>query len=182
LPRNPRKPWFELYVTNLKAFFISRLKQSEEVLATCIVLLRKGDNLSQVRKQVDNGMKSFDFHVDFTSGSIGDRNGLLNWAVVYRRVKVAKWLVNEMGADLESKDSGYFTPLLNATWNNDLPLVRFLLWKGSSRRAVGLTHCSKGFGAVSMGFKGLTAEGWAKLKGFQEVEREIKLGVAKEYN
>jgi hypothetical protein len=181
LPRNPRKAWFELYVTNLKKFFLERLKKSEELLSLCMYHLRKGDHLTQIKKKVLPCVRDFNFSVDFTSGSVGDRNGLLNWAVVYRRPKVAKWLVNDMGADLETKDSGFFTPLCNAAWNGDLQMVRFLLWRGARRDAIGLTHCSKGFGAVQMGFKGLTAEGWARIKGWKEVEMEIKYGVAKEY-
>ena len=74
----------------------------------------------------------------------------------------------------ESVDRGGFTPLLNAAWGGHGTLVRFLLSRGSDRRQIGVTHSTKPFVA---GFKGLTAEGWARKNGFHAIAEGIKMGL-----
>ena len=105
---------------------------------------------------------------------VEERNSLLNLAVIEKRHKISKWLIEEKGADIESFDRGQFTPLLNAAWNGDKYLVRYLLAKGCDRRKVGFNNSSQGLAPAT--FEGLTPEGWARKRGHDEVAELIQLG------
>lgn len=104
-----------------------------------------------------------------------ERNSLTNIAVIAKRHKIIKWLIEEKLADIESCDRGQFTPLMNAAWNGDKHMVRYLLGKGSDRTKVGYNHCSQGLAPAS--FKGMTAEGWARKRGHDEVADLIHFGL-----
>ena len=174
LPKRPRLTWFRLYFSLLKKSYLTTLSLSNELLLKCSAVLQKGDNLIKMKKLVLGGIKSFNFDVNFTSGTVGERNSILNLSVILGRRNVARWLVTSMRANVESRDRGCFTPLLNATWNNDFGMVRFLLSNGSDRSAVGIAHSSGGF---KEGFQGWNSEEWAREKGFKGVERLIRYGV-----
>lgn len=135
--------------------------------------------------------------MNYTSGVVLERNSLLNLAIIAERVKISRWLIEEKGADLESSDRGGFSPLINAAWNGDKKMVRYLLARGCDRNKVGLFHSSKGLCPPS--FKGHTAEGecsfqyrfsvvisntrellvkgWAKKRGHEDVADLIRIGL-----
>jgi len=126
-----------------------------------------------LRSQVQSAQVKFGFDINYISALVLERNSLINMAVISSRVKILKWLVSK-AADLESHDRGGFTPLLNAAWNGDVQTTRYILMLGANRGQIGITHSSKPF---VPGFKGLTAEGWARRKGFEALADEIKFGL-----
>jgi len=99
----------------------------------------------------------------------------LNLAVIHERQKVVHWLVEEKNADIETSDRGHFTPLINAAWAGNRPLVRFLLSHGADRTTVGTGHYTEALAPVD--FEGLTAEGWARRKGFHDIAELIRVGL-----
>ena len=150
--------------------------KSDALLTQIATQLDMGDKETAVAKMIDRSISAWDYDVNYTSGSVLDRNGALNYAVIKKRKRVVKWLVDVKGASIETSDVGGFTPLLNATYNNDLQMVRFFLSRGANKNAVGITHSSQGF---KQGFEGRKSEGWARHMGFTEVAEEIKHGVSK---
>jgi hypothetical protein len=104
-----------------------------------------------------------------------ERNSLLNLAVINKRHKVVKWLVEVKNADIETNDRGNFSPLLNAAWAGDRYLVRFLMQRGADRGKIGMFHYTKPL--ASPDFEGLTAEGWAEKKGYHDIAKLIRLGL-----
>lgn len=131
--------------------------------------------MNKIEKLVAKGEKDFGFHVNYVSPVVCERNCLLNLAVINRRHKIVRWLLDHKGAQIESYDRGQFTPLLNAAWSGDKPMVRLLLQRGADRSKVGFYHYSKGISSPD--FKGLTAEGWARKKGFKGIAKLINLGL-----
>jgi len=175
LPRRPRKRWHELYITRIRQEEETARKRSDDLLTKLAALLVKGDHIQKVEKFITQGEKKFGFKVNYVSGIVCERNSVLNLAVIHRRFKVARWLVEEKGADIESSDRGNFTPLLNAAWAGDRMLVRFLLGKGCDRAKVGTGHYTQALAPPD--FEGLTAEGWARKRGHSEIADLIKLGL-----
>ena len=175
VPRRPRKPWHELYFTNLRTEQEDAKKRFDDLLARAGQILFKGDQLSTIEKMVTKAEHDFFFNVNYCSGVVCERNSLLNLATIHKRHKVVKWLVETKGADIESEDRGSFTPLLNAAWAGDKYLVRFLLQKGANRQHVGTCHYSGPL--ASPDFAGRTAAGWAQHRGHEELARLIELGL-----
>lgn len=141
----------------------------------CYGTITKGDQLNKIEKLVAKGEKDFGFHVNYVSPVVCERNCLLNLAVIHRRLKIVRWLLDQKGAHIESFDRGQFTPLLNAAWSGDKPMVRLLLQRGANRSKIGFFHYSKP--VSSPDFKGLSAEGWARKKGFEDIAKLIHLGL-----
>jgi hypothetical protein len=135
----------------------------------------KGDHLQKIEKLVIKGENDFGFDANYVSPVVCERNCLLNLAVVHKRHKVARWLADQKGVDIESYDRGSFTPLLNAAWNGDRLMVRFFLQRGADRNRIGFGHYSKPLAHPD--FKGLTAEGWARKKGHGTIAELIRLGL-----
>ena len=131
--------------------------------------------LNKLQKLLKKAEKDFRFDVNYTSGVVLERNSLLNMAVIDKRTKIAKWLLEEKNADIESWDRGQFTPLLNAAWNGDKHMVRYLLARGADRTKTGLNHSSKGLAPA--GFSGLRAEEWARKRGHHDVAELIRIGI-----
>lgn len=104
-----------------------------------------------------------------------ERNSILNLAVIHKRHKIVKWLVDCKQADIESSDRGNFSPLLNAAWAGDRHLVRFLLQKGADRSKKGKFHYTKPL--ASSDFEGHTAAEWAEKRGHDDVASLIRLGL-----
>jgi hypothetical protein len=175
LPRRPRKPWYELYLTQLKDETQRQSKRWDDLLSQASSILFKGDNLQTIQKLVTGAEKGFRFDVNYSSGVVCERNSLLNLAVIHQRQKVVKWLVEIKNADIESCDRGSFTPLLNAAWAGSRPLVRFLLQKGADRSQVGFGHYTKPLALPD--FEGLTAAGWAEKRGHVEISNLIRIGL-----
>ena len=176
LPKRPRKRWFDLYNHNFMVMTLETRKKSDDLLIKVAQQLTMGDKETQVYKLIERGEQEWDFDVNYTSGSVLDRNGALNYAVIKRRKNVVKYLVDVKGATIETADVGGFTPLLNAVYNDDLQMVRFFLSRGANKNAVGTTHSSQGF---KQGFEGRNAEGWARSLGYAAVADEIKHGISK---
>lgn len=174
LPRRPRKSWCLMYITKIRLEEENARKRSDGVLLKANIIIEKGDFLDKLKKVVAKAEKD-GFTVNYTSGVVIERNSLLNMACISGRTKIAKWLIDEKGADIESFDRGAFTPLLNCAWNGDKHLVRYLLGKGSDRRKVGRYHSSQGIAPLT--FDGLDAEGWARKRGHEEVANLIKYGL-----
>jgi hypothetical protein len=175
LPRRPRKPWHELYLSHLRAETEQSRKQWDDLLLKVSTLLLKGDHLQSIEKLVNEAERDYKFHVNYASGVVCERNSLLNLAVIHSRHKVTRWLVEVKHADIESCDRGSFTPLLNAAWAGDRYLVRFLMQKGAKRAKVGTCHYTKPLAPPD--FMGLTSEGWAQQRGHHEIAKLIRLGL-----
>jgi len=178
LPRRPRKPWHLLYWTNLKTEIEQAKKRSDDLLIRAAQILFKGDQFQAIEKMVIKAEKDWgrdNFDINYSSGVVCERNSLLNLAVIHKRHKVVRWLVETKGADIESQDRGGFTPLLNAAWNGDRYLVRFFLCRGANRKHVGTCHYTKPLAAPD--FEGRTAAGWAEHRGHAPIAKLIELGL-----
>lgn len=86
-----------------------------------------------------------------------------------------KWLIENKNATIETSDRGNFTPLLNAAYNGDKYLVRYLLQRGANRNHLGTCHYTKGLAPSN--FKGYNAEGWAIQNKHTDVATLIRLGL-----
>ena len=106
-----------MYITKIRAEEEASRKRSDDLLVTAHVIIDKGDQLNKFEKLIMKAKKGFEFLVNYVSGVILERNSMLNLAVINRRHKITKWLIEEKGADIESCDRGQFTPLMNAAWN-----------------------------------------------------------------
>mmetsp|Transcript_39160 Transcript_39160/g.81918 ORF Transcript_39160/g.81918 Transcript_39160/m.81918 type:complete len:1072 (+) Transcript_39160:146-3361(+) len=175
LPRRPRKSWCVMYITKIRAEEEASRKRSDDLLLKANIIIDKGDKLEKLMKLVRKGEKDFEFSVNYTSGVVLERNSLTNIAVIAKRHKIIKWLIEKKGADIESCDRGNFTPLMNAAWNGDKHIIRYLLGKGCDRTKVGYNHLSQGLAPAT--FKGLRAEGWARKRGHNEVADLIRFGL-----
>jgi len=179
LPRRPRRSWASVYITKIRAEEEAARKKNDDILVKASAIIGKADQLLKLqkllRKYRASAVGDFDFDVNYTSGVVLERNSLLNLAIIAERVKISRWLIEEKGADLESSDRGGFSPLINAAWNGDKKMVRYLLARGCDRNKVGLFHSSKGLCPPS--FKGHTAEGWAKKRGHEDVADLIRIGL-----
>lgn len=175
VPRRPRKSWCAMYITKIRAEEEASRKRSDDLLIKANIIIQKGDQLNKLEKLVEKATKDFEFSVNYTSGVVLERNSLLNLAVIDRRHKITKWLIEEKGADIESCDRGQFTPLMNAAWNGDRYAARYLLARGCDRTKVGYNHSSQGLAPPK--FEGFTAEGWARKCGHDEVAELIRLGL-----
>ena len=172
LPRRPRKSLRKFYITGLREEAETLRKQSDDLLMKANRIMAKGDQLNKLEKLI---AKAKGFEVDYVSGIVLERNSLLNLAVIERRHKIAKYLIEEKKADLETCDRGQFTPLMNAAWNGDKHMVRYLLKRGGDRTKVGFNHVSQGLASAS--FRGRNAEGWARQRGHAEIAELICLGI-----
>lgn len=175
LPRRPRKPWCEIYLSMLRSEVELSRKGGDDILAKSNTLLLKGDHVQSVERLVNEGERKFRFDVNYTSGIVCERNSLLNLAVIHQRLKIVRWLVEVKHADIETFDRGNFTPLLNAAYSGNRSMVRFLLQQGADRAKVGRFHYTKPLSAPD--FTGLTAHGWAKKNGHTDVATLIRLGL-----
>ena len=175
LPRRPRKPWHEIYLTRLRKEYELHQKRWDDLLVKCSSALFKRDDLQKVEKLITNAEKEFGFDLNYSSGVVCERNSILNLAVIHGRYKVVRWLVDTKHADIETADRGNFTPLLNAAWSGDRWLVRFFLQRRANRMVKGTQHYTKGI--APPGFEGRTAEGWAEHRGHPEIAKLIKLGL-----
>jgi hypothetical protein len=64
---------------------------------------------------------------------------------------------------------------MNAAWNGDRALLRYLLARGADRARVGFNHCSRGLAPPA--FAGRTAEGWARCRGHADCADLLKYGL-----
>lgn len=175
VPRRPRQSWCTMYITRIRTEEVISRKRSDTVLLRANVIIDKGDQLHKMETLICKAMKEFDFSINYTSGIVLECNSILNLSVIARRHKITKWLIETKGADVESFDRGGFTPLMNAAWNGDKYITRYLLSKKCDRTKVGYYHSSKGIAPPS--FEGLTAEGWACKCGHDDVAELIRLGL-----
>ena len=175
LPRRPRKPWHELYLTRLRKERDLHQKRWDDLLVKCSSALFKRDDLQKVEKLIEKAQSDFGFDLNYSSGVVCERNSILNLAVIHGRYKVVRWLVDSKHAEIETSDRGNFTPLLNAAWSGDRWLVRFFLQRKSNRNAKGTQHYTQGI--APPGFEGKTAEEWAEHRGHPEVAKLIRLGL-----
>lgn len=172
LPRRPRKSLQKFYITGLREEAETRRKQSDDLLMKANRIIAKGDQLNKFEKII---AKAKCFKVDYVSGIVLERNSLLNLAAIEKRHKIVKYLIEEKNADIETCDRGQFTPLMNAAWNGDKHIVRYLLKRGCDRTKVGFNHLSQGLAPAS--FEGRNAEGWARKRGHTDIAELIRLGL-----
>ena len=177
LPRRPRKSFCALYISKIRAEEEASRKRSDEILVKGNNIIEKADQLIKFKALITKAEKekSFKFDVDHTSGIVLERNSLLNLAVIEKRHKITKYLIEEKGADIETYDRGQFSPLMNAAWAGDKQIVRYLLARGCDRAKVGYNHSSQGLAPPS--FEGMSAEGWACKRGFLDIAKLIRLGL-----
>lgn len=88
LPRRPRKPWSELYLSKLRMEDMMSRKQWDDLLSKIYDILVRGDQLSVIKKLILDAEKSFSFDVNYISGVVCERNSILNLAVINQRHKV----------------------------------------------------------------------------------------------
>jgi hypothetical protein len=174
LPKRPRKPWYQIYLTGLNKFEESKNKRSDDLLIKASGTLAKGDYLQTFAKIVCDGERNFGFEVDYTSGTVEERNSLLNLAVINGRHKCVRWLMDVKNADIETSDRGLFTPLCNAAWNGDVQMVRYLMRQGASRKKIAKFHSSSG---IAPKHDGLTPEEWARKRGYHSIADLIQKGL-----
>jgi len=174
LPKRPRKPWYQFYFSNLYKFEERKNKRSDDLLIKASDVLAKGDYLQTFSKIVCDGEHSFGFEVDYTSGTVEERNSLLNLAVINGRHKCVRWLIEVKYADIETSDRGLFTPLCNAGWNGDIQMVRYLLRQGARRNKIAKFHSSSG---IAPKHEGLTPEAWARKRGHHSIADLIRIGL-----
>ena len=103
-----------MYITKIRAEEEASRKQSDDLLMRADAIIDKGDQLNKLKSLVLKAEKDFSFDVNYTSGTVLERNSLLNMAVINGRKNIAKWLIEEKDSDVETCDRGNFTPLLNA--------------------------------------------------------------------
>lgn len=108
-----------MYISKIRAEEETSRKQSDDLLTKADAIIDKGDIVIKFRKLVLKAEKDFAFDVNYTSGTVLERNSLLNMAVINQRKNIAKWLVEEKNCDIETCDRGNFTPLLNAGMCSD---------------------------------------------------------------
>ena len=106
-----------MYITKIRAEEEASRTRSDDRLVTANVIIDKGDQLNKFEILIMKAKKGFEFLVNYVSGVVLERNSMLNLAVINRRHKITKWLIEEKGADIESCDRGQFMPLMNAAWN-----------------------------------------------------------------
>lgn len=175
LPTRLRKSWASLYITNLRGEEEATTKVSDDILTKAAKIMSIRDDLLKLEKLVAQAEKKLiRFSINYVSAVVLERSSLLNLAVMKKRHKISKWLV-ERGADIETRDRGGFTPLLNAAYVGDKAMVRYLLSKGSNRHKVGTEHSTQALAHIS--FKGHTAEDWARKRGYVDVADLIKYGI-----
>jgi len=175
LPRRPRKPWHEIYLTRFRKEREQHRKRWDDLLVKCSNALFKRDDLQKVEKLIAHAETDFGFDLNYSSGVVCERNSVLNLAVIHGRYKIVRWLVDTKHADIETSDRGNFTPLLNAAWSGDRWLVRFFLQRRADRHVRGTQHYTQGI--APPGFEGKTAEEWAQHKGHPEIAKLIRLGL-----
>lgn len=175
LPKKPRKPWYLIYINKTREEEDQRRKLSDDVLVRAQDIILKGDHVGKIEKLVNISEKKFNFSIDYTSCVVLERNSLLNIAVIYNRHKIVRWLIETKDANIETSDRGQFTPLINAAWAGNKCMVCYLMRKGASRTAQGTGHYTTGLAPYD--FKGLTAEGWARKRGYDNVAEVIRLGL-----
>ena len=176
LPKRPRKSWAQLYIYKLREEEEKTRKISDDILVRASTIIAKRDNLQGIDKIVTNAEKRFQrFSIDYSSAVVLERSSLLNLAVMNSRHKIVKWLIETKGADIETCDRGGFTPLVNAAYNGDRAMVRYLLSKGCNRAKIGTEHSSQALAPI--GFNGLNAEGWARKREFDRIADMIKYGL-----
>ena len=107
-----------MYISKIRAEEETSRKQSDDLLTKADAIIDKGDIVIKFQKLVLKGEKDFAFDVNYTSGTVLERNSLLNISVINRRKNIVKWLVEEKHCDIETCDRGNFTPLLNAGMHN----------------------------------------------------------------
>jgi hypothetical protein len=174
LPKRPRKPWCDIYVDRLLKFEEVRRKHSDDILVKASETLLNGDYVQTLDKFVSDGERTCSFDINYTSGTVEERNSLLNLAVINRRHKCVRWLVEVKGADIQTMDRGLFTPLHNAAWMGDTYMVRYLLRKGADRSKIAKFHSSTG---VAQNALGMTAEQWARKRGHHSIADLIQRGL-----
>jgi hypothetical protein len=90
LPRRPRKPWHELYLSKLRMEVTLSRKQWDDLLSNISEILLRGDQLSVVKKLILDAERKFSFDVNYISGVVCERNSCLNLAVIHQRHKVSE--------------------------------------------------------------------------------------------
>ena len=175
LPRRPRQPWHMIYWATLQREDKQTRKIGDDLLSRSLEVVAKGDHLSIIEKMVAKAEKDAQFSINYCSGVVCERNSLLNLAILHQRHKIVRWLVEVKGADIESEDRGRFTPLLNAAWDGDKSMVRFLLGRGANRKHIGMSHYTRPLAPPD--FEGKTAAEWAEFRGHHEVAQLIRLGL-----
>jgi hypothetical protein len=88
IPRRPRKPWYELYITNLRVETERSRKLWDDLLSKVATILLHGDQLQAVEKLVheaQRGHHQSGFDINYASGVVCERNSILNLAVIHRR-------------------------------------------------------------------------------------------------
>ena len=68
LPRRPRKPWHELYLSKLRMEATTSRKQWDDLVSKISDVLLKGDQLKVVMKLIQKAQRKFSFTVDYISG------------------------------------------------------------------------------------------------------------------
>jgi hypothetical protein len=85
LPRRPRKPWHELYLSNLRIETERSRKLWDDVLVQASNMLQGRGQFHQIKHIVEEAERTCQFDVNYSSGVVCERNSLLNLAVLNRK-------------------------------------------------------------------------------------------------
>jgi hypothetical protein len=86
LPRRPRKPWHELYLSNLRIETERSRKQWDDALLRGCEMLQGRGQFQQLKHLVDRAQKTCQFDINYSSGVVCERNSLLNLAVIHGKL------------------------------------------------------------------------------------------------
>lgn len=138
LPDRPRKTYFDLYMAGIRKDEKHYREQSDRIIKRATLIMSKGDQVQKIEKLVRNAEKRFGFDINHVPRMCNEHNSILNLAVIFRRSGIVKWLIeSKLGMDLESRNKGGFTPLMNAHWSGDLGTFLCLLRIGCDHTKIG---------------------------------------------
>lgn len=142
------------------------LLAADELLRRCYTSFRCRDSVAHLRKELScfSASKSdVQFDVVNHQHSLLEGNTLANLSARCGALRCLQELVQNHGSRLDVPDNGGFTPLVNAAWRGDEPMVCWLLARGAD---VAVRGTSRGRGPAD-------AATWARWQGHDDVAATI---------
>lgn len=161
LPRRPRGSLFTLLLKAEAGAARRSALAHDELLRRVYLVFCKHDSVQSMRALLArHASGALNINAEH---SIMEGNSLANLAARCGALRCLRCLYHDYGADLETADVGGFTPLLNAAWRGDAPMVRWLLEVGADATTRGR---SRGAGPAS-------AAEWARVRGYAALADEL---------
>ena len=138
LAERPRKTYYDLYMAGTRKDEKHYCDQSDKIFKRATIIMSKGDHVQKMETLLENAKMKFGFDINHVPRVCSDNNSILNFAVISRRSGIVKWLVeSKEETDLESRNKGGFTPIMNAHWCGDLCIFDYLLRRGCDHTKIG---------------------------------------------